>query len=259
MRTSTQQDILAFIKDQKEATAKEIIEHVGFHPTGIFRHLQKLQEKKQIAKKGNMPRVKYYALPAASTSGGNDEQGIEQEIWRWVRGKKVAGNTRKMHCPTRDIFQARLESTLSEIKQKPKRIKSPYLLSAIIGEIGNNSFDHNLGNWPAEMGIYFAVDLTAGKIALADRGQGVLATISKVSPKAKNDQTALKVAFTEVISGRYPEQRGNGLKFVRQVVQDNSFDLQFYSGKAQCHIAAKKFTISASDKDVSGTLAIINF
>lgn len=68
MRTSTQREIFAFIKRKGEATAKEIIKQIGFHPTGVFRHLKKLNEKGLIAKKGTMPKIVYYALPVPGKS-----------------------------------------------------------------------------------------------------------------------------------------------------------------------------------------------
>jgi hypothetical protein len=40
----------------------------------------------------------------------------------------------------------------------------------------------------------------------------------KVHPHLADEQAALHAAFETVISGRMPEQRGNGLKFVRKIV-----------------------------------------
>jgi len=51
------------------------------------------------------------------------------------------------------------------------------------------------------------------KVVLADRGQGVLTTLKRVRRELTNSSEAIRVAFTETISGRYPETRGNGLKF----------------------------------------------
>ena len=43
----------------------------------------------------------------------------------------------------------------------------------------------------------------------------------------------MEVAFTEFISGRAPEKRGNGLKLVREVVLANPIDLFYTSGDAE--------------------------
>jgi len=35
-------------------------------------------------------------------------------------------------------------------------------------------------------------------------------------PELSTDEEAVRTAFTKVVSGRAPESRGNGLKFVRK-------------------------------------------
>jgi len=129
------------------------------------------------------------------------------------------------YCPDVSIFQARLTRLENELGKIERLSKMFPLISAITGEIGNNSFDHNIGNWPDILGIFFAWNLDKGEIVLADRGQGILSTLKKVKPELTNYQDALRTAFTEIISGRAPEYRGNGLKFVRDVVIENKISL----------------------------------
>lgn len=116
-------------------------------------------------------------------------------------------------CSSRDIFQARLDSYILHSEQ--------YLPAAIIGEIGNNTFDHN---WDFEdghaRGAYFNVDYNE-YIVLADFGRGLKKSLSAVKT-CKSDLEAIKTAFTEHISGRAPEQRGNGLKFVCESVKEKN-------------------------------------
>lgn len=135
------------------------------------------------------------------------------------------------------------------------------LLTAITGEIGNNSFDHNLGNWPDVLGIFFAYNVHKGNIVLADRGQGILATLRKVKPELANHQDALYTAFTEVISGRSPEYRGNGLKFVKEVVIANPINLFFQTGDAQLKIQknSAQVDVQKSTTNFRGCLALIIF
>ena len=150
----------------------------------------------------------------------------------WVMNNLGVEPFSDFYCSNVSVFQTRLiklENELSKIKRLSKIFP---LISAITGEIGNNSFDHNLGNWPDILGIFFAWDLDRGKIILADRGQGILSTLKKVKPELTNHQDALLTAFTEVISGRAPEHRGNGLKFVRDVVIANKISLFFQTGNA---------------------------
>ena len=65
------------------------------------------------------------------------------------------------------------------------------------------------------------------KIVLADRGQGILTTLKRVRPELINSSEAMRLAFTETISGRYPETRGNGLKFVRSIIVEIHSHLLF--------------------------------
>jgi len=165
------------------------------------------------------------------------------------------------YCLDSSVFQARLSRLESELGGIRELGKTFPLISAITGEIGNNSFDHNLGNWPDIPGVFFAYDLSGRKIVLADRGRGILATLKKVKPELKDHQEALRVAFTEVISGRAPEYRGNGLKFVKKIVQTNEMELVFYTGDAKLEIQKKSFSldIKKSNINLQGCLALIKF
>ncbi|MBU4298967.1 MerR family DNA-binding transcriptional regulator [Patescibacteria group bacterium] len=181
--------------------------------------------------------------------------------WNWVKDDSGVEPLSDFYCPDISVFQARLtrlESELGKIKRLGKIFP---LISAITGEIGNNSYDHNLGNWPDILGIFFARNLDKGIIVLADRGQGVLSTLKKVKPELINHQDALRVAFTEVISGRAPEYRGNGLKFVKDVVTANEISLFFQTGDAQLKIQKNdsNMGIQRSDINFRGCLAAIKF
>ena len=179
---------------------------------------------------------------------------------QWVSAETGITPELDVYCQTRDVFQARLEKLQSNL-QRATLSSATSLLSAIAGEIGNNSFDHHLGNWPDITGIYFSYDLDNRVIVLADRGQVILATLKRVRSTLTNDTEALRVAFTEILSGRLPEARGNGLKFVRDVVVENPFTLDFETGTAHLLLKEndKKINITPSDKHVRGCFAIIRF
>ena len=178
----------------------------------------------------------------------------------WVAGKSSEIDTASdCYCGTRDIFQARLGRMINNLLVNNNiKEKKVYLVSAVAGEIGNNSFDHNLGNWPDIMGIFFIYGFVGNKlkIILADRGQGVLRTLKRVKPELKDDSEALKTAFTERISGRAPEARGNGLKFSKESVEKENMKLLFTSGNARVELN-KKMKIKQIDKNVKGCLAIL--
>lgn len=96
---------------------------------------------------------------------------------------------------------------------------------------------------------------------MADRGQGILTTLKRVRPALTNDDDALMVAFTETLSGRLPEARGNGLKFVRDVIVENQFTLDFETGNAHLFLKEndKGIIITPAEEHARGCFAIIRF
>lgn len=165
------------------------------------------------------------------------------------------------YCPTSSIFNARLIKMEYLLMQKPGFEKLYSLIVLITGEIGDNSFAHNLGKWPDTAGIFFGYDLEKRIIVLADRGLGILETLRQVRPGLPNHVAAVEVAFTEFISGRAPEKRGNGLKLVREVVVDRPIDLFYTSGDAEVRMQGsdKEFRVTRGSRIVRGCLAKIRF
>ena len=165
------------------------------------------------------------------------------------------------YCPTSSIFNARLTKMQNALMQKPGFEKLYSLIVLIAGEIGDNSFAHNLGKWPDTAGIFFGYDLAKGIIVLADRGLGILETLRHVRPELSSHVAAVEVAFTEFISGRAPEKRGNGLKLVREVVIEQPISLFFTSGDAEVRMqgADKVFNVTRGQRIVRGCLAKIEF
>lgn len=137
-------------------------------------------------------------------------------------------------CSTRDVFQGKLDNLHCELSRKTNFEKEAALFVAVMGEIGGNCFDHNLGQWQDIPGCWFqnGMDEELLWILIADRGQGILSSLRKVEPALQTDQDALEIAFSKKISGRSPERRGNGLKFVRSIINgDPDRGLLFISGK----------------------------
>lgn len=182
-------------------------------------------------------------------------------IWATVTSETVTQLPAELYCQTRDVFQARLDTMTNQaLRNEVAPEDTIYLISAMAGEIGNNSFDHNLGSWPDVPGIFFGYDFLANQkqIILADRGQGVLTTLKKVRPTLSTHAEALEVAFKEKISGRAPENRGNGLKFVRQAIHDQSLHLTFFSGNAGAELN-EVMSIKKTENKIQGCLAILSF
>jgi len=165
------------------------------------------------------------------------------------------------YCQTSSIFNARLTKMQYALMQKPGFEKLYSLIVLVAGEIGDNSFAHNLGRWPDTAGIFFGYDLEKRIIVLADRGLGILETLRQVRPELPNHVTAVTVAFTEFISGRAPEKRGNGLKLVREVITDQPIDLYYTSGDAEVRMKGsnKVFDVIRGQQILRGCLAKIEF
>ena len=167
----------------------------------------------------------------------------------------------KFYCSNSAIFQTRLIHMQDLLMDVTELNQIFSLIVAMAGEIGNNSFDHNLGNWPDIPGTFFGYDIHKRNIVLADRGLGILATLKRVKPELITDGEALRVAFTEVISGRSPESRGNGLKFVRKIVSENPIGLVFRTGDAELILpkCANGLNVRLSSEPFRGCLAFITF
>jgi len=180
---------------------------------------------------------------------------------KWVRNKTGERPADIFYCSDSSIFQGRLYKLRTALS-KNQEIEAIFsLLISVVGEIGDNSFGHNLGNWPDVIGIFFSYDVKNRVIVLADRGQGVFKTLKRVRPELPDDSEALKVAFTEIVSGRAPESRGNGLKYVRAVIENNPISLSFQSGAAELNLDKNNSTlkIKKAKDPFRGCLAVIKF
>lgn len=176
----------------------------------------------------------------------------------WLKSKHPILPKDIFYCRDSSIFQGKLYKLNNDLKSLSIKTDIP-LLTASVGEIGDNSFSHNIGNWPDISGLFFVYNLENRFIVLADRGRGILNTLRKIRPNLKNDEEALKIAFTEIVSGRAPESRGNGLKFVKANVEKFKWNLYFQSKSGEIQIESKKFLIKKAKEPISGCLAILRF
>lgn len=179
----------------------------------------------------------------------------------WSESKAPPDLSSNFYCGTQDVFKARLDKLAFTLDDDKETKNLAPLITAVVGEVGNNSFDHNFGNWPDVMGIFFAHDEVRRCVILADRGLGIRKTLSRVRPDLKDDIMALRVAFTEHISGRSPERRGNGLKFVKNIATDNPIGVFLQSGKAVAEISKQEgsLKVRTTDSNTQGTLAKITY
>ncbi len=156
-----------------------------------------------------------------------------------------------LFCTSRDIFQARVDSFVIKTGK--------YMESAVMGEIGNNSFDHNWEYAEGHMrGTYFNLAFCDEYVVLADFGRGVRKSLSNVIDLS-SDLDAVTVGFTKQISGRLPEQRGNGLKFVAETVKNKGWSMYFQTGDACCIIDEGHLSFANADDSITGCMAILKF
>ena len=188
--------------------------------------------------------------------GGSAERAL-----LWVSDTEGKEPESVFYCLTATVFQDRLMRAERELARMRGMSETYSLVIAATGEIGNNSFDHNIGNWPDIPGIFFAFDGERRSFVLADRGQGVLKTLRQIRPTIANDREALTVAFTEILSGRSPENRGNGLKLVRKMAALTGVRVLFQTGNARLRIDAKHPDIHVEEAGtrIHGCLAILTF
>lgn len=189
------------------------------------------------------------------------ENNSEKLAQAWMTASpEKAQMESEYYCPTRDVFEARNDKIPEGLIQKGVGEELAYLIFAMLGELGNNSFDHNLANWPDIPGVFFKVEFDGkeGQAVVADRGLGVLNTLRNAEPGLIDDKEALELAFTKKISSRVLENRGNGLKFVKSNVISNNLSLEFNSGNAQA-IINYGLKINISNNRINGCSAVLSF
>jgi len=189
-----------------------------------------------------------------------DVKGTLKVGWQWASQTTPSEPVKEFYSSTSDVFTARLTRLENDLKKIADLGIHHSLLTSMVGEIGDNSYAHNLGNWPDILGIFFAYDLNKRVIVLADRGRGILETLRLVRPKLQSHQEALKVAFTEIISGRFPERRGNGLKSVVQNILTSDVNLIFRTGSAELDLKKGDRKLNITECETfHGCFAILKF
>lgn len=234
-------------------TTAELAEILGISRVAVFKKI----------KSGN---IKAKKIGRNFVIFKKDIGGIEvllSDLFRMAKDWVISGKeaAEQFYCQNSGIFQARLIK-MEKLMLKDKMTKDIFsLLTSIAGEIGNNSYDHNLGQWPDVPGIFFGYDLKKKQVVLADKGLGVLATLKRVKPDLKNHREALDLAFTEIISGRKPEARGNGLKYVRNVIAKYRINLIFQTGDAKLTLTGGRadLNIETTKENIRGCLALITY
>jgi len=257
MKTGTKLQISRLISEHTRLRPVELAEILKISPQALHRHLKTLVAQGVLELQGSPPMT-HYALAGVPDFSA---------MLKWFTAKRGTGSPPSQVCETRDAFTARLSQLKAATKQGLPNEDLP-LLIAVTGEIGNNSFDHNLGQWRDVSGCWFQTQITGGRlwVCIADRGQGVFKSLLRVDPTIENEQKALELAFEKRISGRAPERRGNGLKFVRNAIVSDAKNrgLACFSGTGRYFLGnwerdRNKTLESAAKKAASGTLTFISW
>jgi hypothetical protein len=141
-----------------------------------------------------------------------------------------------IHCNFRDEFNARLERFGKIFMNFGLRENDARLVVALIGELGNNVYDHNLGNWPTDIsGCFITAQNYPQKkcleFVIGDPGIGFLGSLKANFPGLSDDISAIKHGLAGN-TGRINEDRGNGLKFIQNWTLENfSGNILIHSGK----------------------------
>ena len=189
--------------------------------------LRNWDESGKFRAKKSLGGTRYYLLSDLKLFN----EDLPALAWAWATSAQPPELPAQYYCERSDRFTSRLEGKMIPVLESVGL--SEDIISVLVqatGEIGDNSFAHNGANWPDVPGIFFAYDVNKRTIVLADRGQGVRTTLLRVRPDLVTDSEALRVAFTEIVSGRSPEKRGNGLKVVRRVAENGPMGLEYCSG-----------------------------
>lgn len=150
-----------------------------------------------------------------------------------------------LHCPSRDVFDARLSSRIRLMfRNFGMNDADEQRATAIVGELGNNVFDHNGGAWPTNVSGAIIIAQRYPRhgtinVVVADPGVGFLNSLRLATPKPKDDIEAIKLGLSGV-TGRIGERRGNGLKLVQEwTIRNFKGIVRIHSGKGLVEVDNK--------------------
>ncbi|MBU1130339.1 hypothetical protein KKE45_03405, partial [Patescibacteria group bacterium] len=123
------------------------------------------------------------------------------------------------HYEYQSEFEAKLAYFIEMFKNFGLNQSDAYRATSLIGELGNNVFDHNLGNWPTNIRGCFITGQNYSKekkieITVGDPGIGFWGSLKNAFPELNNDVEAI-IKGLGGNTGRMGEKRGNGLKLIQ--------------------------------------------
>lgn len=121
-------------------------------------------------------------------------------------------------------FYGRYESILAKLKHIGISDDTGMLIGSSLGEIVDNAFSHNIGQWSNDLGplVILLMQNNIQKreltISICDFGIGFLQTIKHNYPKITTEAEAINLALKANVTGRPNQKGGNGLLFLQKNV-----------------------------------------
>lgn len=170
MKTETRSQILKIIEKKRSVRPSELRQSLKISAQAIHRHLRTLAEQGLVEAKGSAPFTRYVLAGVLNL----------EAVAGWLNARTLTESPQEWVCETRETLTARLPRLKSFVGEGLPRNLLPLVISTA-GEIGNNSFDHNLGQWRDVPGCWFEPQVTGLNlwICIADRGQGVFQSLIK--------------------------------------------------------------------------------
>lgn len=140
-----------------------------------------------------------------------------------------------VHCLYRDEFNVRLERFIQMFRNFGLSDQDSFLATGVVGELGNNVFDHNSFSWPTNISgsVIMAQNypkMRCIEVAIGDPGIGFRGSLAVAFPQLKSDVEAIRTGLAGH-SGRIGETRGNGLRLIQQwTIQNFSGTVMVQSG-----------------------------
>lgn len=153
-----------------------------------------------------------------------DKRTLREELIRSEDGVNLppqdpGADTLVIRSELRDQFEASLPSVIRFLQEKGFQEEDVYRITAIVGELGNNTFDHNLGKWPnGFIGCFLALRVHKTEklleMVIVDLGVGFQESLKAHDPTPRSEQEAIIMGLKGA-TGRIGEKRGNGLRTIR--------------------------------------------
>jgi len=160
-----------------------------------------------------------------------------------------------LHCVFRDELDARLSKIQRIFAHLGLNEVERSMATSLVGELGNNVFDHNDGQWPTSVrGAIILAQMNPKKrrveVVVADPGIGFSGSLKALNPNIASDVEAIKLGLTGA-TGRIGEPRGQGL----QIVQN--WTIEKFAGIVRIHSGNGLVTVDANGQRAENVFPII--